>query len=332
MNRKTTELIGNWLGKFVTIDADEDGFTGGYYCPSHGGIMGKVTYNEDQELDLNLQNPNGNKVMNVTGHMELSTDTLNAKMNLDGNSTNGLQCQEVQNTALQEIKNGSRERGRQSGKKTRWIANDALMTSSNGLISWSKVSFGNLRKKSESCRQRFQNQCNVQVTDNILVEIGKIEEELEQLLDQEDLLWRQRSRLITDNVLVVYELNHFIRSKSWGKKGIMSVKLDMSKAYDRVEWVVLARAMEALANENEANTIMQILDLYERASGSTKDPVSLAFFVVQYLKEFDDARAGQERNLVSCTSHDQWHPCEDGRSCIKFAPYFLLGECKDDDS
>jgi hypothetical protein len=42
-------------------------------------------------------------------------------------------------------------------------------------------------------------------------------------------------RLITDNILAAYKTLHTMHTRLSGKKGYMAVKLDMSKAYDRVE-------------------------------------------------------------------------------------------------
>jgi len=50
-------------------------------------------------------------------------------------------------------------------------------------------------------------------------------------------------RLIFDNLLVASELVHWLKGKTGGKTGWMAVKVDMSKAYDRVEWSFLEKTM-----------------------------------------------------------------------------------------
>ena len=51
-------------------------------------------------------------------------------------------------------------------------------------------------------------------------------------------------QLITDNVLVTFELMHYLDNKRDGKDCYMVVKLDMSKIYDRVEWSFIEKVME----------------------------------------------------------------------------------------
>lgn len=43
-------------------------------------------------------------------------------------------------------------------------------------------------------------------------------------------------RLISDNILLAYEIMHTFHKKCLGKKGFMALKLNMSKVYDRVYW------------------------------------------------------------------------------------------------
>ncbi|XP_074336620.1 uncharacterized protein LOC141673779 [Apium graveolens] len=50
-------------------------------------------------------------------------------------------------------------------------------------------------------------------------------------------------RLISDNIMISYEIMHYLKRKSRGKEGYMALKLDMSKAYDRIEWEFLRRVL-----------------------------------------------------------------------------------------
>ena len=48
-------------------------------------------------------------------------------------------------------------------------------------------------------------------------------------------------RLITENILVAYECFHTIKKKARSQNGYCAVKLDINKAYDKVEWSFLER-------------------------------------------------------------------------------------------
>ena len=53
-------------------------------------------------------------------------------------------------------------------------------------------------------------------------------------------------RLITDNALIAFECFHYMKKKYSGSTGVMALKLDMSKAYDRVEWPFLKSVMQQI--------------------------------------------------------------------------------------
>lgn len=58
-------------------------------------------------------------------------------------------------------------------------------------------------------------------------------------------------RFITDNALLAYELTHHIKKRRRGRHGTMAIKLDMSKAYDRVEWPFLLGMMTKLGSSSD---------------------------------------------------------------------------------
>ena len=66
-----------------------------------------------------------------------------------------------------------------------------------------------------------------------------------------------KNRLIMDNILVAYESLYYMNNMRIGKPDYMAVKLDMSKAYDRVEWVYLENVMRKMGfSENWIGLIM----------------------------------------------------------------------------
>lgn len=57
-------------------------------------------------------------------------------------------------------------------------------------------------------------------------------------------------RLISDNIMISFEVMHYLKRKSFGKEGFMALKLDMSKAYDRIEWKFLKEILLTMGFSN----------------------------------------------------------------------------------
>ncbi|XP_074313613.1 uncharacterized protein LOC141648795 [Silene latifolia] len=71
---------------------------------------------------------------------------------------------------------------------------------------------------------------------NVLV--GRHKVYLDSLIEAEQSAFIP-GRLISDNAIIAFESFYFLKSHYQGRKEYMSLKLDISKAYDKVEWVFL---------------------------------------------------------------------------------------------
>lgn len=71
-------------------------------------------------------------------------------------------------------------------------------------------------------------------------------------------------RLITDTTIVVYAALLSMKTRNKGRCGNMALKLDISNAYDRVEWRFLISIMEKLGfGHNWMSLVMQCVSIVQ---------------------------------------------------------------------
>lgn len=69
-------------------------------------------------------------------------------------------------------------------------------------------------------------------------------------------------RLIQDNLIIAQEVFRAIKKKDNVGKGSVAIKLDMNKAYDRVEWGFLAAVLTAYGfNERWISLVMKLVTI-----------------------------------------------------------------------
>lgn len=77
--------------------------------------------------------------------------------------------------------------------------------------------------------------CNVLIRILSKVLANRLKECLSSLISDHQSAFVE-GRMLTDNALIAFELNHYIKRKTQGGNGVVGFKIDISKAYDRLEW------------------------------------------------------------------------------------------------
>ncbi|KAL0016933.1 hypothetical protein SO802_004002 [Lithocarpus litseifolius] len=127
-------------------------------------------------------------------------------------------------------------------------------------------------------------------------------------------------RLISDNVLVAFELMHYLNQKKKGKDSLMSIKLDMSKAFDRVEWDFIKKVMERLISPHPRSCPQQSDQWDFHLPGV---PIITHLFFADNSLLFCKANTQESKNLVEILGKYEaasGQKVNTGKSSVFFSP------------
>ncbi|KAF7149839.1 hypothetical protein RHSIM_Rhsim02G0125400 [Rhododendron simsii] len=117
-------------------------------------------------------------------------------------------------------------------------------------------------------------------------------------------------RQIQDNIIVAHEVFHFLKHKKSGKKASVAVKLDLSKAYDKVCWDFLFRVMEKMGFDGRwiewvNQCVCSVNRLQQTASIVTKMELhENGVLVYTVSKNIEELKMESGYYLKRCTSLD----------------------------
>ena len=99
--------------------------------------------------------------------------------------------------------------------------------------------------------------CNVNYKILAKVLANRLKKLLPRIISQEQSAFVS-GRSITDNVLVAFEIIHYMKRKNKGKQGDVAYKINISKAYDKIDWGFLRGIMLKFGFDNRWVDLMML--------------------------------------------------------------------------
>lgn len=99
-------------------------------------------------------------------------------------------------------------------------------------------------KKPQTMRElRLISLCNVLVMMFFKIMLNRLKGCLNSIISDNQSVFNE-SRLLTNNALITFEVNHYMKRRTQRNKRIAGLKIDISKAYHRLEWSFVKNILE----------------------------------------------------------------------------------------